>query len=222
MTELSHLQQIVLDEFKKSSLKERFYWTGGTLLSVVYLHHRHSEDIDFFSDEPFSHDTVVGFVRDLEKETSLEFIEEKKVFDRWEFFLHNREEVRLEFVHYDHPKIKEREYWNGIMIDSLHDIAANKTMALVDRNEPKDAVDIYFLLTQANFSMRQLLQFVEKKFGVKLQESTIWGEALQKAKDISRITPLLIGKEESQKEIAEKIQEYFRLQSKQFLDRELT
>lgn len=100
MSELTSLQEKVINEIGKSPLKDIFYWTGGTLLSVVYLHHRRSQDLDFFSDNQFSHEQVIGFVNKLKDEAALEFIEEKKVYDRWEFFLHNLEQVRVEFVHY--------------------------------------------------------------------------------------------------------------------------
>jgi predicted nucleotidyltransferase component of viral defense system len=33
-----------------------------------------------------------------------------------------------------------------VRVDSEYDIAANKLMALVDRFDPKDCVDLYFLL----------------------------------------------------------------------------
>lgn len=47
-------QRIIFDEFRKSNyLKENFYFTGGTALSAVYLQHRESEDLDFFSGEKF-------------------------------------------------------------------------------------------------------------------------------------------------------------------------
>jgi predicted nucleotidyltransferase component of viral defense system len=222
MEELNPLQKQVLDLFARSALREKFYWTGGTLLSTVYLHHRRSEDLDFFSDSPFSHDDIIGFVRELKEKTSLAFVEEKKIFDRWEFFLHNQEEVRLEFVHYDHPRIKEREVWNGILIDSLSDCATNKLMALFDRNEPKDVVDLYFLLTKGGYAVETLLQFVEQKFGVRFEKSAVWSEAFKGMKELEAIEPLLSGgTEEEKNQTLENIKDYFSTQSKEFLDREL-
>ena len=47
--EISSIQKKVLGLFKETPLKEKFYWTGGTLLSYLYLHHRQSNDLDFFS-----------------------------------------------------------------------------------------------------------------------------------------------------------------------------
>ena len=51
---LTPKQQIIFDEVKNSDfLKQNFYFTGGTALSSVYLSHRLSEDLDFFSQEKF-------------------------------------------------------------------------------------------------------------------------------------------------------------------------
>ena len=62
--ELFPIQKKVLDLFKKSNLNGKFYWTGGTMLSFVYLKHRLSVDLDFFSEVPFNYDDVVGFINE--------------------------------------------------------------------------------------------------------------------------------------------------------------
>jgi hypothetical protein len=99
MAELTSSQKKVLDLFKKSSLKNQFYWTGGTLLSFLYLHHRQSKDLDFFSDSPFSYEKVIKFVNQIKKELGLKKkVEERKIFDRREFFLENKDKLRIEFV----------------------------------------------------------------------------------------------------------------------------
>lgn len=36
---------------QKSYITKNYYWTGGTVLSEFYLHHRDSEDIDLFTEE---------------------------------------------------------------------------------------------------------------------------------------------------------------------------
>lgn len=221
MGEFTKLQQETLDFFAKSAIRDKFYWTGGTLLSVVYLRHRRSQDIDFFSDAPFSHEEIIGFVNDLKQQLTLEFIEEKKIYDRWEFFLHNSDDMRLEFVHYDHPRLKPRADWNGIKIDSLDDIAANKLMAMFDRNEPKDVFDVYFLLTKAGYSSQKLLELVAKKFGVHLDESSIWSESFKCAKDLENLRPLMLENESEQAKILEDIKTYFINHSNQFLNRVL-
>ena len=220
MKELTPLQRQVLELFIRSPLKEHFYWSGGTALAVVYLHHRYSQDLDFFSDTAFSREDLSPFLQQLQSSLQLDSIEEKKIFDRREFFLHNGGTVRLEFVHYDHPILASRKKWKNLKVDSLDDLATNKIMALVDRNEPKDALDVYFLLTKEKYPVEKLLEFVKKKFGVSLKEDTVWSEALKSAKELGTLKPFIIAKtEKEQAEIIEKTTAYFEQQAKKFLHR---
>jgi len=222
MPEVTSLQKKVLDLFSESPLKEKFYWTGGTLLSFFYLHHRQSKDLDFFSDRSFNYNQIIGFIRDLKKQLKLTEIEEKKVFDRWEFFLHDKEELRMEFVFYDHPKLKPRKKWQGIFIDSLEDIAANKVMAFFDRNDPKDLVDLYFLLTKKKLKVKRLLRWVKQKFGVKLVESSFWSESCKALGDLDEIAPLLIAKTAKEKQrIMDEMKNYFTSHSAEYLRKKL-
>lgn len=218
MAELTSLQKRVLELFSQSHLRYKFYWTGGTLLSLVYLDHRQSKDLDFFSDNPFSYNQIINFIRKLKKELELDKIEEKKIFDRYEFFLHNKDELRLEFVSYEYPKIKPRKKWQGILIDSLEDIAANKVMALFDRNDSKDLVDLYFLLEKKTYKIKTLLKWVERKFGVKLEVSSFWSECCRKIEDLDEISPFLLAENRQQKrEIIDKIKDYFSSRSTDYL-----
>lgn len=56
--EITSLQERTLELFKKSLLSKNFYWTGGTVLSVFYLHHRRSRNLDFFSDAPVNYNEI--------------------------------------------------------------------------------------------------------------------------------------------------------------------
>ena len=184
MKEITHLQKETLELLRKSPLSKNFYWTGGTVLSVFYLHHRRSRNLDFFSDAPVNYDEIIRFIRLLKAELKLKELKEKKIFDRWEFILKDREELRLEFVYYDHPKLKPRKRWNGIYVDSFDDIATNKLMAFLDRNDPKDLADLYFILTKGGYKITHLLKLVEKKFGVKIEKGSVWSEAFKSLKDL--------------------------------------
>jgi len=222
MPELSFLQKRVLNLFSQSSLKDKFYWTGGTALAHLYLHHRRSHDLDFFSDNSFTYNQIIGFVRQLKKELNLPFIEEKKIYDRREFLLHNRERLRLEFVYYPHPGLKARRKINHIFVDSLDDIAANKLMAHFDRNDPKDLFDLYFLLAKSGYSSKKLIKLTEKKFGVKFDQGAIFSEAYKSLKDLKELKPLILDKDAKTKQkIIEEIQRYFFQESERYLLRKL-
>lgn len=221
MHELTPVQEKVIGAFAASPLRQQFYWTGGTALAVVYLHHRKSHDLDFFSDEPVPLEKITQFVERLKEAIPLKTLETRKIFDRREFFLHNDEEVRLEFVHYDHPQLQPRTEWQGIPVDSLEDIAANKVMSVVDRNEPKDVFDLYFLLTKARYEVRRLVPLVERKFGVRLEESMVWSEALTRANALDTLRPFMTEEEKRQGELLDSIKSYFAEGAKGFLRRTL-
>ena len=151
---LTKIQQETIKLLSQSELSKSFYWTGGTLLATHYLHHRLSEDLDFFSENHFSFENINPFIQELKQKIGFKQVTSTKIFDRWEFLLENPEILRLEFVHYNHEKktLHPREKYLGVFIDSLDDAATNKTMAFIDRTEPKDVFDIYYLMTQASSS----------------------------------------------------------------------
>lgn len=219
---LSKIQYTVIELLASSPLRSRFYWTGGTLLSEKYLHHRKSYDVDLFTDEPFNYEEIAPLVQEIKKKLRLKSIEEKNVFDRWEFFIHNHCEVRFEFAHYQFPRLRPRPQWKGVSVDSLDDLAANKTMALVDRHEPKDAVDVYFLIVKAKFTLKRLLKLAEKKFGLQMDESTFLSETLRGAERAKEIQPMLNGTARQQEKLLLEIQEYFSDLSAEFLRRRLS
>ena len=220
MPEINLLQQKVLKLFKDSTLKDQFYWTGGTLLSAMYLHHRQSKDLDFFSDKAFAYSQVLTFVLRLKDKLKLTEVEQIKIFDRYEFFLHNKETLRLEFVFYPYPRLKARNQRQGIYIDSLDDIAANKAMAFFDRNDPKDLFDLYFILKKKRYKVSRLLVLVKKKFGVEFAESTFWSECYKSFNELTNLKPLLLVETPKAKDkIIKEVKDYFINQSTRFLHR---
>lgn len=213
-------QKITLELLAKSALKDKFYWTGGTLLAYHYFRHRKSEDLDFFSEEEFSFNEVNQFIQSLKLQAGFKNVEYQKVFDRYEFLLKNKEILKVEFVYYNHTRntLGKRGEVLGVLVDSLKDIAANKTLAYFDRNEPKDLFDIYFLLTKGKFTPKQLLDLVFRKFGVKLPESLFWSESFKKIGLLFTVRPLLLEKNnQKQRQLLKSITDYFEGKSAQFL-----
>lgn len=220
---LTPLQEKTLELLAASSLKDKFYWTGGTLLSYHYLHHRRSLDLDFFSDQEFAFDEVNRFVQALKEKERLTKVSYHKIFDRHEFLLANGGELRLDFVYYNRerkPINPHRQRVLGVLVDCLEDIAANKVVALFDRNEAKDLFDLYFLLNKSNLDVAQLLAFVQKKFGLSLEESGFWAETFKALPKLSALQPLL-PEGTDPKQICREIEDYLKENSHQFLNRAL-
>jgi len=164
----SPLQTFVFEAIgKNQSFCDQFYFTGGTALAIYYLHHRYSDDLDFFSEKDFPNEPIIAHMSELAKEKSLDVtytkIETTRIF---EFRKHNDLMLKVDFAWYPFHRITSGTLDRGISIDSLLDIAANKIMTINQRTEVKDYIDLYFLLQK--FSLWDLLYAHEKKFGIKI------------------------------------------------------
>lgn len=206
---LNDLQRAIIEQLARSPLRERFYWTGGTLLAERYLHHRRSDDVDLFSDASFTYEDILPFVREVQASVALDHVEEHRIFDRWEFTFHDGATTRLEFVHYNFPALHPREEWMGVRVDSLDDLAANKVMAAMERHEPKDAVDLYELLTTSGFTCETLNALVRTKFGTSVHPMTFYSQVLLACRQLAEVRPMLRGTEAEQERTVRTIATYF-------------
>lgn len=111
--------------------------------------------------------------------------------------------------------------YQGILIDSLADISANKIIALFDRKEPKDLFDVYTLLVQNKYTVPQLLDLAEKKFGVKFSEFSFWSECTKSFPLLDSLKPYFLPREKNKKELLGNIKEYFLSQGRNYLVEEI-
>lgn len=182
-------QEILKDWQKKvcqfiaaSNQLNNFYLTGGTALASFYLHHRISDDLDFFSFEDIDSIFIHKIAEDLKAVVGCEDMRFSRLYDRHQFFYTvGDEEYKIEFTRYPFKQLKEVEVFATLKVDSEFDIAVNKLLTIVDRFDPKDFVDLYFLLPKYNLD--QLMAGVENKFGTKLSPLTMGG-AFSRARDI--------------------------------------
>jgi predicted nucleotidyltransferase component of viral defense system len=214
MEVLNKIQKIVLDIFSKSGLAEKFYFTGGTALAFFYLKHRRSDDLDFFTEENFGLKDIEDFINELKRKLSLRSINVKKLNGRYEMIIQNKDFCRIDFNKYEYKALKKKNKFKNILIDSLEDISANKVLSLFDRDEPKDVFDIYFLIKKASLSSKKLLKLTEKKFGLKFSEDNFWEECLKKSKNIIRLKPYLLSRNQK---ILLKVKEFFEKESSRYL-----
>lgn len=217
MIELTSSQQLAISLLSQSGLSDKFYWTGGTLLSYKYLHHRKSLDLDFFTEKSFAFEEVNSWIQKLKTKGKFNKINYEKICDRWEFFLEGNKNLRIEFVLYNHDKktLNKREKVLGVFSDSLEDIAANKIVALFDRNEPKDLFDIYFIITKAKIAPKRLLELAGKKFGVVFSLNLFWSECFKALPLLSSLNPLIYEKDKEQ--LIKNIEEFIKSESSKYL-----
>ena len=149
-----------------TALETGFYLTGGTAASRGYLHHRYSDDLDFFvnDDARFSAWTD-QILNTLAEEASWEVT----VRLRGARFvgltvLRDQTELRIDLVNdvrarvgtpYLHPLL-------GLM-DTAENILANKVTAVIDRNQPKDLADIWGFCTKMHLSLADAIEGADSK-----------------------------------------------------------
>lgn len=179
VTIITHEQKLLLDKFRKDKfLSCNFYFTGGTALSLHYLQHRQSVDLDFFSESQFDPqvilDTITAWGKELDFTVDYLKIEVAQIFN---LTFPNKQTTKIDFGFYPHKQVEECQLIDGIKVDSLMDIAINKLLTVEQRTEVKDFVDLYFLLK--DFAIWDLLEGVKVKFKVKMDPFVIGSDLLK-------------------------------------------
>jgi predicted nucleotidyltransferase component of viral defense system len=148
-------------------MRDRLYLTGGTALSAFYLRHRQSEDLDFFSEEDVGIEEVLHVVRSA---PAIQDVQYERKYDRKIFLLRYPQArvLKVEFTTYPFRRCEEGPVVEGVQVDSLRDILVNKVMALTDRRDAKDYVDLYFAFKKwSTLDFDRLIEDSEAKFGVR-------------------------------------------------------
>ncbi len=160
---LTPIQRAFLAVFSRLPDQEHFYLTGGTCLAEFYLGHRLSQDLDFFTAE---NGLILPFSYHLEAATRADGFNVTVIrrFASFVEFLVRREEeqVRVDLAldtpfRFDPPLLSEY----GIRINSRSDLLADKVLAYFGRAEPRDAIDLYFLLQEEDLD--RLLEAAKQK-----------------------------------------------------------
>ncbi len=176
---LTDQQKALLARFSASELRDAFYLTGGTALSAIYLQHRLSEDLDFFSEADVAIEEILAFVKSL---TGVRDMEYERKYDRKIFLLHyaDANAMKIEFTRYPFARVEAGPIIDGIPIDSLQDILVNKLMAMTDRLDAKDYIDLYCAMrSHPELELEKFLDRTAVKFGVKGVRHILSGRFLQ-------------------------------------------
>lgn len=124
-----------------------FFLTGGTALSAFYLQHRYSQDLDLFTLDSEAFDRVPLYVADTATKliASVTSLQTAPQFRRYQLS-RKGESLIVDFVREVVPQVsEEKNRFEGITVDTLADITANKICTVVSRAEIKDYIDLYFL-----------------------------------------------------------------------------
>lgn len=188
---LTKEQKIVFDEIKKNAfITSNFYFTGGTALAAVYLNHRESEDLDFFSDQKFDTLPILQFITEFGKKYKLEITStDNDVVKMFFFNFPKNKLVKVDFAHYPYKRVEKGVMIDSVNVDSELDIAINKLLTIQQRSDPKDFVDLYFLLKK--FTVWTLIDGVKVKFKLKLEPILIASDYM-KVENFENLPKMLV------------------------------
>jgi len=165
-TILTCLQKDFLVLFSKNKLlAERFYLSGGTALTEFYLHHRFSEDLDFFSPSEFSLIPIQAFLKDISVKLGLSKTEYRNFMGLHTFFLQqDKNLLKVDFNYYPFSLIEKGKKFGNLSIDSLRDIAVNKLQTIATQPRSRDFIDLYCIIEKTGWDIDSLHKEARNKF----------------------------------------------------------
>jgi hypothetical protein len=163
---LTPLQKEFMEILASLPDKDQFYLAGGTALSEYYLGHRLSFDLDYFTG---TENLILPLSYQIETACQKRGLS-LKVVRRFGTFVEmlvekGNESVKIDLAldspyRFESPLLSSE----GIYINDYSDLQVDKLLAYFGRAEPRDAVDLYFILQKAS-PERLLEQAAQKDTG---------------------------------------------------------
>jgi len=192
---LTEKQELLISHLPEE-IQTNFYLTGGTALSAFYLGHRLSEDMDFFTDAEEKMapiEFLTGIIRSL---PSLDHLHFERLFDRRIFVatFKDNQILKVEFTSYPFKSLDDRLRVGKLVVDSLLNLITGKLFAMADRFDPKDFVDLYFVLKNKGLKLEILIKLTEERFDVKGLEFVIPERILLVDRIAAKDLPVMVEK----------------------------
>jgi len=135
-----------------------FYLAGGTALALQ-IGHRISVDFDLFSEQPIEktlESQIKRIFSDLPVSTLVNNPDELTVVVG---------DTKITFLYYPFPLLFDKVSYEGIRLLSVKEIAATKAYTIGRRGSYKDYIDLYFIFSERNATLMEVIALAEKKYG---------------------------------------------------------
>jgi len=185
-TILTSHQFDVLEQAKKNPEITRWYYlTGGTALAEFYLHHRLSEDLDFFTRSQINDTKIDAFFQAVKRPLHIVTTTKQHIAGLFMYSLTFPDQtvLKADFNEYDFPQLEKGTHYGSLVVDSVFDIAVNKLYTILSRSKMRDFIDLYYCIQHEGYGFDDLLLRVTDKFGVSFEDVAI-------ARQLSYVTDL--------------------------------
>ena len=146
-------------------MPEKTYLADGTAV-YLYLQHRYSIDLDFFSPQPFRPEIILKWLESIFPPITVDILEKDTVIAHL-----TEDKVKYSLFHFPFPIIEPvqvMELSDAIRcpLASLIDLEMMKSVAIVQRGSAKDFIDLFYLLKKSHHTLDDLLEGVNEKYGL--------------------------------------------------------
>lgn len=184
-------KQILAILAKDKIFSKHFYLSGGTALSEYYLHHRLSEDLDFFSGDEIDKIWLNSLAKKIKKTIGFKKLDNQESFNRnLVYFSTPATTIKTEFTYYPFVQIESFLIKNGIKVDSLTDIAVNKFFTIYQKPTARHFIDLYLILTEKKYTWDQLEKLARIKFETDIDPIQL-GSQLIKSKIVEDVPKMI-------------------------------
>lgn len=190
---LTAIQQTALAAIASDKMvKKHFYLTGGTALAHYYLHHRLSEDLDFFSETEIDLTWLNGFSGTIQSAIGASKKDIQRSFNRnLVFFTVGKTILKTEFTYFPFRQIEKPTITDGLFVDSLLDIAVNKFFTIYQQPASRHFIDFYCILQTSKFSWNDIAKLARIKFDTVIDPLQL-GSQLFTAKNIGQLPQMIL------------------------------
>lgn len=156
--DLNHLPsrtRNLLDKLANQKFIKKFYLAGGTAVAL-FLNHRQSQDLDFFSEKEFNSAMLIKRLKKITKFRGIKSAEDT--------LISKLDDIKVSFFSLPYKLIESPLKYKNLTIATLVDLALMKILAISDRGTKRDFIDLYFLCQKVK-TLEEFLYLFPKKFG---------------------------------------------------------
>lgn len=165
----------ILQKIYESSLKNKIIFKGGTALHKLYLHKRISIDLDFTELEYIDINELKLVIEDREINSRIKEINKTdkstKILLSYTSVLEYKNNIIIDISKREKPFLKlinkklKSPYFKDfeVLTFKLEELIAEKIRAIIQRNKPRDYLDIYYVLNKKDFDFKKSIEISKQK-----------------------------------------------------------
>lgn len=145
----------LLEKISSKKFIRNFYLAGGTA-AAIFLGHRRSDDLDFFSEQEFNTPLLIKNLKKISRFEGLKTAENT--------LAGRLAGIKISFFTLPYKLLEKPFHYKNLSVAGLNDLATMKILAISDRGTRRDFIDLYFLCQKIK-SLEDFLFLFQKKFG---------------------------------------------------------